>query len=807
MKALYHVPKIGLTAILLGIIVSISYAQDVELFRMQEGHTLAAGQIPFDSTLQFMDVDLTLMHQLSAGIPDFSHFILPIKSKRYTIRMHRYSLSDVEVKRWDGEMSRPVEVRPTPLYTGEVEGEPGSMVYTYSSGGALYGSVHLSRKGSFDFGPAPGDKTGKKYVLISKVKAHHGRGFTCSAIDDLYYRDRAAIESRIVRTTCKKVRFSIHADYDLYVKLGYDIQRVVDYVKGVFHGASQIYRKEGIHVQLSEIVVHTVEDDLPHTSANDDLWAFKRVFKTYNGDLVMLLSGYTDSQGHPSLGGVAFTNSLCIKSYSYAYGNVEIDPKAYPVYSWDVHVFTHEIGHILGSPHTHECVWGPFHNEPIDGCYPSSNGCPAGPIPTKGTIMSYCHLPGRPGIDFTLGFGEEPGNKIRAKVESSSCLSEYIPGAAIPVAVGVYHANIECTDGTTIHYYYDNNTVDESDDLWLLSIDTRGEDIGHVGDPGFEVKVEVVKSSYEPTDITAQYVPDGKVFHVINRYWFVGTSMQPNSPVEVQFPYEPEDFDGLDAALGGVDIQQLEAYKIEQPGTPNPRLNHAGADTSNYFQYTYANTPSMSTWSNSVTPDGFYLASYELDHFSGGGLGVYTQSALAITLNSFFVYNHDPEVILEWVIGDGSTSLRFDIQRSTDGVHFEHIGQVDARNDQSGINTYHFIDKNPASGTSYYRLKMVDSDKSYTYSTIRTIHRSANDRDAELIVAPNPVTGSMAQLVLRDVPLPATLMVFNALGLKVMEQRIVADRTAIHLYYLPSGMYWLELRSNGQLLRKNIVIR
>src|SRR5690606_2449176 len=85
---------------------------------------------------------------------------------------------------------------------------------------------------------------------------------------------------------------------------------------------------------------------------------------------------------------------------------------------------THEMGHGFGSPHTHACAWN-GNNTAIDGCGPAagySEGC-TGPIPPEGgTIMSYCHLTGV-GINFTLGFGDQPAALIRNTIDSKDCLA------------------------------------------------------------------------------------------------------------------------------------------------------------------------------------------------------------------------------------------------------------------------------------------------------------------------------------------------------------------------------------------------
>jgi hypothetical protein len=86
-------------------------------------------------------------------------------------------------------------------------------------------------------------------------------------------------------------------------------------------------------------------------------------------------------------------------------------------------VVTHEFGHLFGSLHTHACVWN-GNNTAIDGCFGYVEGsCPLPGYPTGGgTIMSYCQLEGRPGINFNLGFGPQPGNVIRNSVNNASCL-------------------------------------------------------------------------------------------------------------------------------------------------------------------------------------------------------------------------------------------------------------------------------------------------------------------------------------------------------------------------------------------------
>src|SRR5690606_38736570 len=101
-----------------------------------------------------------------------------------------------------------------------------------------------------------------------------------------------------------------------------------------------------------------------------------------------------------------------------------------------------------------------------------------GPIPSSGTIMSYCHLIGGVGINFNNGFGPQPGNLIRARVDQASCLESCAPPTEYDAGITAISAPVPlpCEATTdpvvtlrnfgsvtltqvTIHYQLDNGAV------------------------------------------------------------------------------------------------------------------------------------------------------------------------------------------------------------------------------------------------------------------------------------------------------------------------------------------------------------
>lgn len=78
-------------------------------------------------------------------------------------------------------------------------------------------------------------------------------------------------------------------------------------------------------------------------------------------------------------------------------------------------------------------------------------------------------------------------------------------------------------------------------------------------------------------------------------------------------------------------------------------------------------------------------------------------------------------VILNWQTSAEYNNAYFEVQRSDDGIHFTSIGRINGFGTSSLPHSYSFIDKNPIPGIIYYRLKQVDSDGHFIYSTIAIV--------------------------------------------------------------------------------------
>lgn len=315
---------------------------------------------------------------------------------------------------------------PARHYRGIVEGLPHSLAAVSIFQNSLMGMISIQGIGNFVLGKIE-DPGRSEYLLYNDQDVTEVPPFDCGALevpgaahDHSSYNPTENLE-KVVVDNCVKVY--LECDYDLFQEKG-SVQNAVDFMTGLYNVVAVLYQNESISTEISEIFVWDSPDSYSTSSTSAALNSFRAYRTNYNGDLAHLVS-----RGAPTGGGVAWLDVLC-SSYGYAYSYIYSDYQTMPTYSWSVNVLTHEMGHNLGSPHTHSCDWtiNGVPNQAIDGCANQAGipagPCQQGPIPSSGTIMSYCHLLNNVGVDMTLGFGPLPGDLIRNRVNAASCLDE-----------------------------------------------------------------------------------------------------------------------------------------------------------------------------------------------------------------------------------------------------------------------------------------------------------------------------------------------------------------------------------------------
>jgi len=98
-----------------------------------------------------------------------------------------------------------------------------------------------------------------------------------------------------------------------------------------------------------------------------------------------------------------------------------------------------------------------------------------------------------------------------------------------------------------------------------------------------------------------------------------------------------------------------------------------------------------------------------------------TLNPLPIQLIDFTAQSFGNKVQLNWATSSEFNNHYFTVQRSSDGIEFEKVGEVIGAGTTTVEKQYQLIDLTPKSGISYYRLKQTDYDGKFTFSDIISV--------------------------------------------------------------------------------------
>ena len=165
--------------------------------------------------------------------------------------------------------------------------------------------------------------------------------------------------------------------------------------------------------------------------------------------------------------------------------------------------------------------------------------------------------------------------------------------------------------------------------------------------------------------------------------------------------------------------------------------------------------------------------------------------------------------MLVWDTSEEIDNKEFVIEKSTDGIDFTTIGNVEGAGSSDEANSYRFMDLDARKGTSYYRLKQIDFDGEHNYSQIIIVNKST-DNDFMVASINNPLNSEYVSLTvdfIKDMELTYSI---NDMKGDVLEANTMAVVSGLQnvdfdLASYPNGSYKLTIESGEEV--ETIVIR
>lgn len=397
----------------------------------------------------------TELKRLISEKPEFIEISFPFEGgQSVTVELYRNQILTNDFKVVTGK-GNTVNYTPGIYYQGIVKGDNSSVAAFSFFKDDVVGVASTPELGNIVLGKV---KNSEDFVSYSDSKLTGVNPFICGA-DELKKNNDKKISftpdlGKVITPTENCVRVYYEATFRVYQNNSSNTTTVTNWLTAIHNNIATLYTNDNIRTALSEIYIWTTQD--PYTDTPEtNLTNFEMNRRVFNGDLAHLIN-------QPSTKSVANLNSLCT-AQNYAYSGVNQTYSNVPVYSWTINAMSHEMGHALGSPHTHNCAWN-GNNTPIDWCGPEampsiidSEGitCTSNVLPASGTIMSYCHLISGIGVNFSNGFGDQPAALIRNTVDIKGCLgTNCITSCGIPIT-GINFTN---TTQNSTHITFSDTT-------------------------------------------------------------------------------------------------------------------------------------------------------------------------------------------------------------------------------------------------------------------------------------------------------------------------------------------------------------
>jgi hypothetical protein len=174
-----------------------------------------------------------------------------------------------------------------------------------------------------------------------------------------------------------------------------------------------------------------------------------------------------------------------------------------------------------------------------------------------------------------------------------------------------------------------------------------------------------------------------------------------------------------------------------------------------------------------------------------------TPITLPVTLLAFNAIKNNGKTQLVWNTTNELNMQSYNVESSTDGTNFNFIASVVPANTAS-LNSYSYTDTKSSAAITYYHLKMVDNNGSYTYSNIISVN-SATLTSKPLSVYPNPVVNGTLQLMHEITLANASIDIYSANGTLVTSYPVAAGMIVsnIAINSFSSGTYIAILKNNG----------
>jgi len=359
--------------------------------------------------------------------------------------------------------------------------------------------------------------------------------------------------------------------------------------------------------------------------------------------------------------------------------------------------------------------------------------------------------------------------------------------SSIPDAIDITDTSSNSyTSGTSINTLTSGNTVtidNTNHNLWVPITGPDGNILAEIYPAGNNLGT-VVSSFYIKGGAVRQ---DASGLRYLNRSMTITPAVQPSTPVKIRLYLTNAEFASLkaDAASGVNTVSDLIIRKN-----------------------TDANSIALTNTTINITPSlagthgtGGYVLQGTITSFSSFYIGS-PNLVLPVTLIEFKGIYQNNNSLLQWKTSSETNTSHFVVERSLDGRNFQAIGTVLATGTSSTTEQYQYTDYGVtrlSASKLFYRLKIVDKDDAFKYSSVVTI--SLPFITGKLNLFPNPAAEEVTVSVIAPVDGRLQWKLMDNTGRLVLQNttqlRKGANHFSINISKVSTGLYYLIASGAG----------
>lgn len=190
-----------------------------------------------------------------------------------------------------------------------------------------------------------------------------------------------------------------------------------------------------------------------------------------------------------------------------------------------------------------------------------------------------------------------------------------------------------------------------------------------------------------------------------------------------------------------------------------------------------------------------FVAKNSINSFNRLTLASSINNPLPVQLLAFNGQLQGNDVLLTWSTASQVNTRHFELQRSADGRSFTSISTTAAINGNTP-RAYGYVDKDPFFGVVFYRLKVVDNDGTFRYSSVVAVNKGLYT-NLLLNAYPTPTHGLINIRFTSSSVTAATVQLTDVNGTVVLSKAIIAQKGLNEVQYnlanLAQGTYFLRL--------------